>query len=322
MALSRTAEGEEQHSKHPRPSNSSEATKRSQRPLVPKSALTAARLNSNRAGSFHLCRGRPNSAPACCSYRRQRGRPFGGTRLGRLLRAGDGLGTRNASGRARAAQRGSTGSSYSSALRSGAEAIETLYPGFFQRTRPARWRAGGFLHDGWLLVPTWSLEAAATRAFNGSFPDAAVSGATLAKTPGWPSQCENRGAVPDGRAGDGCRPISRHRVLTKRSGEGVPSEAELMKTDLVVDASGRNSATPKWLESGGFVPPDETSVTVRIGYASRFYEAPPQGWKALAVYARAPVGRAMKPLELSGRVARSGDNGIVYRRRWKRRTTL
>jgi 2-polyprenyl-6-methoxyphenol hydroxylase-like FAD-dependent oxidoreductase len=95
-------------------------------------------------------------------------------------------------------------------------------------------------------------------------------------------------------------------VLTKRSGEGIASEPELMKADLVVDASGRNSATPKWLESSGFAQPEETSVAVRIGYASRFYQAPLPAWKALAVYPRAPVSTK------SGVVFRvEGDRWIV-----------
>lgn len=78
-------------------------------------------------------------------------------------------------------------------------------------------------------------------------------------------------------------------VFTKKSGGEIPSDPEPMKADLVVDASGRNSATPKWLGSAGFAQPEEISVAVRIGYATRFYEAPLRDWKALAVYARAPV---------------------------------
>jgi len=56
--------------------------------------------------------------------------------------------------------------------------------------------------------------------------------------------------------------------LTKRSDEQT---IETMDADLVVDASGRGSATPKWLESLGYERPAETEVKARIGYATREY---------------------------------------------------
>ena len=163
-------------------------------------------------------------------------------------------------------------------LRSGADAIETLYPGFFKELVQRGGVSVDFSTPEGCLVPTRRVETAAARAFGGSLPDAAVSGATLANAPGCHSQRENRGAVPDGRLEMDPDRSRVTGVFIKRSGEGMPPEAEeLMKTDLVVDASGRNSATPKWLESGGFAQPEETSVAVRIGYASRFYEAPRAG---------------------------------------------
>ncbi len=123
-------------------------------------------------------------------------------------------------------------------------------------------------------------------------------------------------AIPAVKIVEQCRAVrlemntDRSRVtgiFIMRLGEGMSSETEeLMKADLIVDASGRNSATPKWLESAGFAQPEETSVAVRIGYASRFYEAPVQGWKALAVYPHAPISTK------SGVVFRvEGDRWIV-----------
>ena len=41
---------------------------------------------------------------------------------------------------------------------------------------------------------------------------------------------------------------------------------------LVVDASGRNSQTPKWLESLGYQKPQETVINSFLGYASRWYQ--------------------------------------------------
>ena len=53
-------------------------------------------------------------------------------------------------------------------------------------------------------------------------------------------------------------------------GEGT--ESELVAT-LIVDASGRRSPAPQWLESAGFTPPPETVVNPFLGYATRRYRA-------------------------------------------------
>lgn len=45
--------------------------------------------------------------------------------------------------------------------------------------------------------------------------------------------------------------------------------------DWVVDASGRRSLVPHWLEQLGYQPPAETRVTPFIGYASCQYQTPP-----------------------------------------------
>ncbi|MEZ5043006.1 MAG: hypothetical protein R2828_24130 [Saprospiraceae bacterium] len=42
--------------------------------------------------------------------------------------------------------------------------------------------------------------------------------------------------------------------------------------DLVVDASGRGSVTPRWLESMGYPRPSETTVGVKLGYASCIFK--------------------------------------------------
>ena len=57
-----------------------------------------------------------------------------------------------------------------------------------------------------------------------------------------------------------------------------------LTAELVVDASGRNSQTPKWLESLGYPQPQETIVNSFLGYASRWYQAPEDfrsDWKVL-----------------------------------------
>ncbi|MEG4489441.1 2-polyprenyl-6-methoxyphenol hydroxylase-like oxidoreductase [Microcoleus sp. D2_18a_B4] len=48
--------------------------------------------------------------------------------------------------------------------------------------------------------------------------------------------------------------------------------AENLYADLVVDASGKVSKTPKWLKSLGYEPPQETVINAFVGYASRIYK--------------------------------------------------
>ena len=51
-----------------------------------------------------------------------------------------------------------------------------------------------------------------------------------------------------------------------------------VEADLVIDASGSNSKTPRWLREAGIEPPGETIVDPHGGYASRFYNAPIARW--------------------------------------------
>ena len=58
--------------------------------------------------------------------------------------------------------------------------------------------------------------------------------------------------------------------------------------DLVIDASGRGSKAPAWLEALGYPAPAETAVNSNVGYATRIYEKPAQepDWKILFINAR------------------------------------
>ena len=60
------------------------------------------------------------------------------------------------------------------------------------------------------------------------------------------------------------------RVLRRADG----SAEELLDADLVVDASGRGSRTPAWLEALGYSPPQQDQVRIGLGYATRTYRLP------------------------------------------------
>ena len=80
--------------------------------------------------------------------------------------------------------------------------------------------------------------------------------------------------------------------ITGLSVEGpTPGQPRPLPADLVVDASGRSSCTPQWLESLGYEAPAPQVVNPFLGYASRLYRKPAQyggDWKALEVASRPP----------------------------------
>lgn len=80
-------------------------------------------------------------------------------------------------------------------------------------------------------------------------------------------------------------------------------QTQQLTTQLVVDATGRNSNTPKWLTQLGYQPPEETVINAFLGYGSRWYQQPDDlqvDWKALLIENLAPSqgrGAVLYPIE-------------------------
>ncbi|GAB4556709.1 MAG: hypothetical protein Tsb0020_00190 [Haliangiales bacterium] len=73
-----------------------------------------------------------------------------------------------------------------------------------------------------------------------------------------------------------------------QAAEAAPRE---LLADLVVDASGRGTATPRWLAELGYPAPAEDVVATDVRYASRVMRLPAdleRDWKCLVIYPRAP----------------------------------
>jgi 2-polyprenyl-6-methoxyphenol hydroxylase-like FAD-dependent oxidoreductase len=72
---------------------------------------------------------------------------------------------------------------------------------------------------------------------------------------------------------------------------GRSDRTETFNADLVVDASGRSSRAPDWLQALGYERPPEAVIDAKLRYATRIY-APPPGfgvdWKGLIFQARPP----------------------------------
>jgi 2-polyprenyl-6-methoxyphenol hydroxylase-like FAD-dependent oxidoreductase len=94
------------------------------------------------------------------------------------------------------------------------------------------------------------------------------------------------------------------RLIRGRDG----SAEERLPADLVVDASGRGSRSPRWLGEIGYQPPTEESVRVDVTYSTRLFRARPEaldGDLAIVVCATPTTPR------LGVLIALEGDRWIV-----------
>jgi 2-polyprenyl-6-methoxyphenol hydroxylase-like FAD-dependent oxidoreductase len=81
-------------------------------------------------------------------------------------------------------------------------------------------------------------------------------------------------------------------VKVRRDGN-EPSQQEV-SANLVVDAGGRGSRTPQWLEALGYPKVEELVLKVDIAYSTRFFTRTPPDpmpWKSLFFYPRLPDKR-------------------------------
>jgi 2-polyprenyl-6-methoxyphenol hydroxylase-like FAD-dependent oxidoreductase len=151
-------------------------------------------------------------------------------------------------------------------LSSGREVLENYFPGFKDQLfrqgaikgdyQKLRWFDNGVYHTGFdgleaLLISRARLEAH-VRVRLAALPNVRVR----------ERHDVDSLAVAGGRVcGVRVRPTGGHE--------------ETVTADLVVDASGRGSQSPAWLESMGFVRPPEDVVKVGLGYTTRVYRRKP-----------------------------------------------
>ena len=57
---------------------------------------------------------------------------------------------------------------------------------------------------------------------------------------------------------------------------GVQTQSAAIPGDFTVDCTGRGSAAPRWLKAMGFGAPEESSIEIDVGYASRYYRRVPE----------------------------------------------
>ncbi|MEU9885848.1 FAD-binding monooxygenase [Sphaerisporangium sp. NPDC051011] len=79
----------------------------------------------------------------------------------------------------------------------------------------------------------------------------------------------------DGHDIAGLTTTADRRTVTGVTMRGPGGELRGIPADLVVDASGRGSRTPVWLEKLGYRPPRVDKIHIGVGYASRAYRLAP-----------------------------------------------
>ncbi|MDQ7910729.1 hypothetical protein RB614_40155 [Phytohabitans sp. ZYX-F-186] len=105
-------------------------------------------------------------------------------------------------------------------------------------------------------------------------------------------------SVGAGAASGGSGAVSGVEVRSRESGE-----IEFLPASVVVDASGRGSRTPQWLEGLGYGRPAETRIDSGLGYSSRRFRLPPgtaKGWKTILLMPEIPHtsrGGVLYPIE-------------------------
>jgi 2-polyprenyl-6-methoxyphenol hydroxylase-like FAD-dependent oxidoreductase len=156
-------------------------------------------------------------------------------------------------------------------LAAGQQALEELFPGLTAELVAYGVPAGDVLADGrWYLnghrlqqAPTGLVALCASRPF--------LEGHVRARVRALPnlSFLDSRDILGLATTPD------RRRVTGARVRPRAGGTEELLRADLVVDATGRGSRTPTWLEALGYPRPPTEQVRIGLGYATRTYRLPP-----------------------------------------------
>ncbi len=80
--------------------------------------------------------------------------------------------------------------------------------------------------------------------------------------------------------------VSGVRIRERTTQAPLEQSYQELEANLVVDASGRSTNMPRWLQVSGFLPPTEVVVDAFLGYATAIYEPGPDSerdWKTIMI---------------------------------------
>ncbi len=154
----------------------------------------------------------------------------------------------------------------------GQQILEELFPGLTAELIADGAPAGDMLTDARFYLSGHRLASARTGLMLLCASRPFLEGHVRARVRALPNvtfldRCDVVGLVttPDGRRVNGAR------VLRRADGSAEESQC----ADLVVDAAGRGSRTPAWLDALDYPRPVRDEVHIRLGYATRTFRLPP-----------------------------------------------
>jgi len=78
------------------------------------------------------------------------------------------------------------------------------------------------------------------------------------------------------------------------------NEIEEIRADLVVDATGRTSSAPGWLEEHGYARPERETVEIDLAYGTVYVDRPPEETRALHIMLSPPQTRGGVAIPVEG----------------------
>ena len=154
----------------------------------------------------------------------------------------------------------------------GAQVLDELFPGLL-----ARMTAHGAVRGDTTGTGRWQLSGHRFRQENSGISGVLASRpfleghvrAALGELPGVTLVPEHD--IVGLLATDDRRRVPGVRLAT----HGIAASARTLPADLVIDATGRGSRTPRWLADLGYPAPQEDRLEIGLGYASRTYRLRP-----------------------------------------------
>ncbi len=150
-------------------------------------------------------------------------------------------------------------------LASGRDVLEKLFPGISE----ALLKAGAVTHDI-VRDSRWFFEGACL-----SRPPSGLNGLLMTRPLLEAAVRERVLANPKVVRRDEL--VVEELVADRKSGRvtGMRASGQALLGDLIVDATGRGSRSPQWLEQLGYEKPSEDVVQVGLGYTTRFFRRKP-----------------------------------------------
>jgi len=151
-------------------------------------------------------------------------------------------------------------------LASGRQVLDKLFPGISEELI-----SGGAVSGDLVGKGRWFNEGACRKKFNSGLDGLFMS------RPFLEGKVRNRVLqLPKVRLRENCTVEGLAASADNLRVTGIQVAGETLPTDLVIDATGRGSHSPQWLESLGYQKPLEERVEVALSYTTRFFRRRPQ----------------------------------------------